>query len=254
MQGHGRFRRLAFNGGVVTHNDNRWIFTLPPGDAGYADAQIDDYGPQIRRRRQYPWFPGVRLSLRASFSHPSGILRGTAGFGFWNAPFGDPRVAWPALPQAVWFFYASPPGDLPLPRVGPGQGWFVATLDAGRLKAITLAPLAPLFLLLHQVPVLRRRTWPWLRRRLGISYAPLPLEMAVPHEYALEWRRTGCRFWVDGRLLWQTAQAPRGPLGFVCWLDNQYLVLGRNGRFRWGTLPILETQTMTISDLHLQRI
>ena len=48
-------------------------------------------------------------------------LRGTAGFGFWNYPFsvrGDPLM----LPEAVWFFYASPPSNMALIPGVPGWG------------------------------------------------------------------------------------------------------------------------------------
>jgi hypothetical protein len=153
----GAYRYLEMNGGFVETGPALRL-VLPPVAAGYADAQVDDYGlPSVKRRRDYLWQPGVRLSVKARFSHEAGALRGTAGFGFWNAPFGDPTVRWPALPQAVWFFYASAPSDLPLALSGPGQGWFAATIDAGQRSALALAPTAPLVLLLHQLPPLRRR-------------------------------------------------------------------------------------------------
>ena len=123
------------NGCVVTE-DSSLHFWLSPGDDGYADAQIDDYG-NCSRRRGFLWRAGVSLQLEARFSHQSGMLQGTAGFGFWNAPFADPTMKWPALPQAVWFFYASPPSDLPLPVYGEGQGWFVGTIDAGTKTAVS---------------------------------------------------------------------------------------------------------------------
>ena len=102
-------------------------------------------------RGQYPWSPGTRLRLRARFSHPPDQLIGTAGFGFWNAPFGDPTVRRPALPQACWFFFASAPTDLPLAPAGPGRGWFAATMDATGGSALALIPLAPALLLLNQI-------------------------------------------------------------------------------------------------------
>ncbi|MCA9970401.1 MAG: hypothetical protein KC425_09315 [Anaerolineales bacterium] len=244
-----RYRILALNGGRVTGNGG-WRFDLPVVAEGYADAQIDDYG-RSATRRAYPWGPGTRLRLRARFSHAAGELVGTAGFGFWNAPFGDPTVRWPALPQAAWFFYASAPTDLPLPAAGPGRGWFAATLDATTPAALSLAPLAPLALLLHQVPAVRRRLWPWIRRRLGISFAPLPGVMTAWQAYELAWTGRGVVFWVNGRVVLQTPHAPRGPLGFVCWLDNQYLVATPTGRLGWGTLPVPAPQWMEVADLRL---
>jgi hypothetical protein len=244
-------RYLEINGGFVEKGPSLWL-VLPPVAVGYADAQVDDYGlPSVRRRRDYPWRPGVTLRVKARFSHEAGGLQGTAGFGFWNAPFGDPTVRWPALPQAVWFFYASAPSDLPLALNGPGRGWFAATIDAGRPSALVLAPTAPLALLLHQLPPLRRRLWPFIRRCLGISFRPLPLAMTEWHGYELRWQKSGSTFLVDGQVVYQTPHAPRGPLGFVAWLDNQYMVVEINGRMRWGTLSTAETQWLELADLEI---
>lgn len=250
-----QWRRLEINGGQVSEMPH-WRFQLPPARRGYADAQIDDYGRtrQFHRwqpRRHYPWQPGVHLRLRACFSHAEGALVGTAGFGFWNAPFGDPTIPWPALPQATWFFYASEPSNLPLAEEGVGQGWFAATLDATTSRALVMAPLAPFVLLLNQWPRLRRVIWPKIRRRLAISFQPLPVAMTDWHEYELFWRAAGCEFRVDGRPILQTPHSPGGPLGFVCWLDNQYLVLTVDGRVRWGTLPVQESQWLAVKDLQI---
>ncbi len=243
------FRVLALNGGLVREG-LPLHFWLPPGDAGYADAQIDDYGNR-GGRRGFLWRPGVSLQVRARFSHEASVLRGTAGFGFWNAPFADPSVKGLTLPQAVWFFYASPPSDLPLPMTGEGQGWFVGTIDAGTKTAVSTIPFAPIFLLLNRYRAFRLRYWPVVRRRLSISFQPLHTKMTDWHQYRLDWRTDGCLFYVDGELVYQTAYSPRGPLGFVCWLDNQYMVLTRNGRFRWGTLPLAEEQWLEVADLEI---
>lgn len=226
---------------------------IPPTGRGYTDAQIDDYGlPHIRRRAQYPWRPGVSLHLSARFSHNNGALLGTAGFGFWNAPFGDPTVRGPALPQAAWFFYGSAPNDLPLAAQGPGRGWFAATLDAAAWPALRLIPLAPFVLLGNQWARFRRRVWPWVQRRLGISFAAIDGEMTAWHSYQLDWREEGCLFAVDGRPVLQTRHSPAGPLGFVCWIDNQYMVLRANGRFGWGALATTTPQWLEISELTFQ--
>ncbi len=250
------WRQLEINGGRVSRQPH-WQFYLPPTPHGYADAQIDDYGPgggrRRKSRRHYPWRPGVKLQLRARFSHPDGKLRGTAGFGFWNAPFGDPTVPWPALPQAVWFFYASEPSDLPLAPHGPGRGWFAATLDATPPHALAMLPAAPFILLANQFPRWQKRLWPGLRRQFSISFAPILADMTAWHLYELHWRPHGSSFFVDGAPVLQTPFSPRGPLGFVCWLDNQYMVLQGNGRFRWGTLPITTPQWLEVADLAITK-
>lgn len=248
-----RLRRLELNGGQV-RADPFWSLILPPTPKGYADAQIDDYGLASNGRGQYSWSPGTLLRLRARFSHPAEQLIGTAGFGFWNAPFGDPTVRRPALPQACWFFFASAPSDLPLAAAGPGRGWFAATIDAARSPALALIPLAPALLLLNQIAPLRRRIWPAIRRRLLISYAPVPASLQAWHEYTLSWTAAGCSFAVDGAPLLQTPYSPAGPLGFVCWLDNQYMVATATGRLRWGTLPTTSEQRLEVDGLNITRL
>lgn len=251
-----QFRLLRLNGGQVEGTADDFICRLPAGVNGYADAQVDDYGLIGRqaRRGRFRWSPGVHLSAQAQFSHEQDSLVGTAGFGFWNAPFADPTVRWPALPQAVWFFFASPPSDLPLAAQGAGRGWFAATLDAGRKTAVPLAPLAPLILLLNRLPALERRLWPMVRQRLAISYAPIPTAITDWHAYDLFWRPDGCAFAVDGQTILETAHSPRGPLGLVCWLDNQYMVATKNGRFRAGTLPLPTAQWLRLRQLRINAL
>ncbi|VAW30909.1 FIG01021316: hypothetical protein [hydrothermal vent metagenome] len=251
-----KFRRLEINGGHVVgkrpfpHTPLK--LQLPTCPTGYTDAQIDDYGG--RRRAAYSWQRGTHLQLTARFSHEADNLVGTAGFGFWNAPFGDPTLPWPALPQATWFFFGSPPNDLPLANKGAGRGWYAATLDATRWQAISLLPLAPPVLLLNQFGALRQKVWPWVQNRLQISFQPIAETMADWHEYQLDWRESGCDFWLDGRLIHHTPFSPRGPLGFVCWIDNQFMVAKPNGRLRWGTLPIKTPQFLELSSLHIESI
>lgn len=250
-----QFRVLALNGGQITGDMAEFICRLPSVAAGYADAQIDDYGwgEGSRRHGRFLWTPGVRLQLQARFSHDEAALLGTAGFGFWNAPFGDPSVRRPALPQATWFFFASAPSDLPLAADRPGRGWFAATLDAGRKTAVCLAPLAPAILLLNRLPVLEKRLWPMVRRQLAISFAPVPATMTDWHNYELQWRRDGCTFLLDGQTMLETGHSPRGPLGFVCWLDNQYMVATKKGRFRAGLLPTPTEQWLHVRKLTITR-
>ena len=246
------FRRLELNGGRVIRT-NTWQLLLPPTAAGYADAQIDDYG-EAGGREQYPWRPGMYLSLRARFAPGEGRLLGTAGFGFWNAPFGDPTVKRPALPQAAWFFYASPPSDLPFPPDEPGVGWFAATIDAAAPRALATVPFAPAVLLLNQLRRLRSLVWPPVRRALGISHASLPQKMTAWHQYELRWLARGCTFLVDGEVVLSSTYSPRGPLGFVCGLETQYMVATPRGRLRWGTLKTTVTQQLEITDLELRPV
>ncbi len=245
-----RLRHLQLNGGLV-RREPHWRLILPPTHSGYGDAQIDDYGLQENGRPNYPWLPGTTMRLRARFSHAVDQLIGTAGFGFWNAPFGDPTMRWPALPQATWFFFASQPTDLPLASEGPGRGWFAATIDASEAAAKALIPAAPVILLLNQFSSLRRQIWPGVRRRLKISYAPIAEPVETWQRYTLSWRSDGCSFLIDDTMVLETPSSPRGPLGFVCWIDNQYMIATRRGRFGWGVLPTENEQVLEVDDLQI---
>ncbi len=74
------------------------------------------------------------------------------------------------------------------------------------------------------------------------------------HTYRLDWQSEGCTFIVDGESILRTSASPGGPMGFVCWLDNQYLVVTVRGRFRWGTMPTAEEQSLFIRNLWLNII
>jgi hypothetical protein len=117
-----------------------------------------------------------------------------------------------------------------------------------------LAPLAPLVLLLNQFAGLRRKIWPWVQRQLQISFQPIQHSMTEWHDYKLIWRKSGCDFLVDGRLIHQTPFSPCGQLGFVCWIDNQFMVATANGRFRWGTIPVQSPQFLEVDGLQIEPI
>ena len=227
----------------------------------YSDAQIDDY--HHLSRRGFRWHPPLKLTVRARFSHPVAgdgprdgapaerELRGTAGFGFWNDPFLMTGTRRPALPRAIWFFYSSPPSNMKLDIAVPGHGWKAATIDALRPVSLVLAPLAPAAALLMNIPALYRVIWPPIQRAINVQEALTVADMTEWHTYAIRWGIERSTFCVDGEPLLENVPSPRGPLGFVMWLDNQYLVATPQGRIRWGLLDAparqwLESECLTI--------
>lgn len=246
-----RWRRYLTGSGTLEESAATLRFVTTDTTARqYSDAQLDDYrgfpGQKLIRN------PPLRLTVRARFSAPDGELRGTAGFGFWNYPLllFEPRL--PRLPRAIWFFYAAPPANMQLDLRTPGYGWKAATIDTQRPAALALLPTAPLAVLLMQAAPLYRALWPPIQRAVGVAEALVPAALTEWHTYTLEWGRRRSRFLVDGRVVLADAPSPRGPLGFVIWLDNQYLVVTPQGRFGWGLLDIPGRQWMEVEQLAIE--
>jgi len=216
----------------------------------YSDAQIDDYRGRLRRR--FPWRPPLRMTVRARFSHPSGILRGTAGFGFWNDPFLMTGGRLPALPRAVWFFYGSPPSDMKLDLEVSGWGWKAATIDATSPQALLWAPLAPVLVPLMNLRALYRRLWapgPRAPRGPGARDAAGSAERpghgpGGPGGGGRRGAGRGCV--VGGR-----RGAPRAA-GGVMWMDNQYMVATPWGRLGWGLLDVPGAQWMEVEEVMIR--
>jgi hypothetical protein len=219
-------------------------------DGVYTNAQIDDY--QGLSRGRFPWRPPLTLTVRARFSHPAGELRGTAGFGFWNDPFLMTGLRVPTLPRAIWFFFASSPADMRLDLHTPGRGWKAITIDALRWRFAALLPAAPVAIPLMNLRPLYRALWPVAQRAMGVSEALLDVEMTDWHTYSLAWGRERARFWVDGELALDSGTPPRGPLGFVMWIDNQYAIVTPWGRFGYGLLDVPGQQWMEVAVLVLE--
>lgn len=226
-------------GSVGLHDDGVRLELAEDDSQRYSDAQLDDYHLNGVMR----WRPPLRMKVRARFSHPQATLRGTAGFGFWNDPFGmtkmGQRVAWLPrlrLPQAVWFFFASPPSNMALATGVPGFGWKAATIDADNLTAKVLLPLAPFGMLACRVPIAYRLLWQMAQRVLKIDEALLPVAMDVWHTYSFVWDAESVSFMADDTEIFRTRFAPRGPLGFVAWIDNQYMVATPQGQLRNGVI------------------
>ncbi|MGC9347705.1 MAG: hypothetical protein ACP5JG_06175 [Anaerolineae bacterium] len=230
--------RTSSGGEATQDSEGRWQLTIPEGPGGrYRLAQLDDY-TAARRRDALPWTPPVALSLRARVSAPD--LPGTWGFGWWNDPFsvqlgfGGSGRRLPALPNAAWFFYASPPNHLAFSGDHPAQGFLGATFAAPRLPFPLLALGMPLLPLLAW-PVTARLLRKLIGRIITEDAQALDVDVSSWHTYELAWREDEVRFRIDGETRFTTKVVPRGPLGLVLWIDNQYIAFPPDGRLRFGT-------------------
>ena len=220
----------------------------------YSNAQITDY---TYRDFRFAWRPPLRMTVTARASAGADALRGTAGFGFWNHPFSPDVQAhrFFHLPQAVWFFFGSPPNAMQLAHGVPGHGWKAATLDAGRRAALALAPFAAPAVLLMQSRRIYDAIYPRIQRALAIHEHVLPgAWLAEWHTYTLEWRADGSRFWVDDVPVFSTPAAPRGALGFVAWIDNQYAIVTPQGRFGAGVIAVEQPQSLWLREVVIETL
>ncbi|MCB9135051.1 MAG: hypothetical protein H6636_06470 [Anaerolineales bacterium] len=227
-------------------------FGLPPGPSRqYRLAQADDYYGLPRAR--FPWQPPVTFNVRARASHVA--IPGTWGFGLWNDPmslslgFGSARK-FPALPNAVWYFFASSENALSLRDDLPSHGALAATFCAPNLPAWLLASgglALPLLFFRPLARVLRRLTAKVVQQ----DAVALPLDPTKWHTYAFTWMRERVTFEVDGAQVLDTSISPRGPLGLVIWVDNQFAAWQPDGALQWGVLEGKTAYEIQIEDLNI---
>lgn len=240
-------KALELGGGRVEHYPERVRLLRPATSTTiYSDAQIQNYAAEMPN--QAP----LTLTLRAAFSHPADELRGTAGFGFWNHPF-SPASARLAFPKAAWFFFGSPPHNLPSALDVIGHGFKAATLDATHWPFFALLPTAPIGFLLMRVPALYRRLWPIAQRAIKVSEAVIPADITQIHTYRLTWEAERLTFWIDDTLIHTSPFSPTGRMGFIAWIDNQYAIVTPQGRFGWGLLEDAKAQWLDLYDLRIER-
>lgn len=242
QRGESTFRPYLVGGGRVEEDGAvRRLVVDSAGTRRYVDAQLDDYTGLSRKR--FRWQSPLRLQVRARLSPE---IRGTAGFGFWNDPFNPAAWSLPRLPDALWFFYGSPPHDMALVPGVPGHGWKAAVVHAARPGTLAWG-----------LPMLPAMIWAGLtgrtgnagrifRRLLEAHEAPVDADMGAWHQYVLDWGLREVRFAVDGLQVLCAPVALRGPLGFVAWIDNQYMVLTPRGQFKWGLLEVTVPQWLEI--------
>ncbi len=247
---------LELGGGRVDGTSvNDYMLSLPPDCEHYADAQIDDY--RSLPRSEFRWRPPLHLELnaRASSSQPSGTL----GFGLWNDPFsmilgqGAAEQRIPALPQAAWFFYGSPPNDLSLGGRSPGAGWLAMTMRSRRIPTPLIAPPLLLAWLLAQIQPLRAPLFKIARSIVRVEACEVGVPMDDWHRYAIEWLPEQIEFHVDGRLVMAASLTLRIPLGFVAWIDNQYLIASPAAGLRFGVLSTVAEQWLELKGLSIRK-
>jgi len=218
----------------------------------YSLAQLDDYMHLTRRR--FPHQSPLSLSLEARLSRAD--PPGTWGFGLWNDPFsmgllaGGVKRLLPVLPNAAWFFYGSEENSLSLRDDLTGCGFHVKTFCSPLLPSvfsILALPLVPVLLVPSAVRLLRKL----LRAVVKEDAKSLTVDATGWHAYRLIWQRNAVSFEVDGEMVHQTHISPKGRMGVVIWIDNQYLSFNSVGKLRYGISEIYSEQWLEIQRLWL---
>lgn len=242
----------GLGGGEVTNQGkDHYRLSMPEGTKGlFRLAQLDDY--MHLPRRQFPWQPPLSISLQARSSRPE--IPGTHGFGLWNDPFNfkvgfGSRQILPALPNAAWFFFASPPNYLSFRDDLPADGPLAATFRSPRIlmwlgiPALVGLPL----LLISPISRLVRKIASRVVRQDAVQ---LDVDSTKWHSYRIEWKLENVSFFLDEQLVLTTEITPHGSLGFVLWIDNQFAAWTPKGQMKYGTLPSpsgwLEVKNLTI--------
>ena len=246
----GQWKVHASSGAQAAQSgDGRWRLLIPPGEAHYRVAQVDDYSGLPRGR--FPQAAPFALQLRARVS--AADLPGTWGFGLWNDPFGmglgqGAGLRLPALPNAAWFFYASPPNYLALRESHPAQGFLAAVFCSVRIPGVLMLPAAPGLGLLAW-PAAARLIRRLAARLVQEDAAGLKLDPTGWHTYRIEWRKESAIFGVDGATVFESTISPQGRLGLVIWVDNQYAAFPPDGRIRAGVLGSEQAAWMEVEQV-----
>ena len=230
-----------------------WHLEIPAGPKRrYRLAQIEDY--TSLRRKDYPWQAPLHLSLRARAS--SVEIPGTWGFGLWNDPYGmslfpDIRLfSLPALPNAAWFFFASPHNYLSFRDDLPAHGALAATFRSPHWSGLQTALSA------HALPFLvfppSARFYRQLAQRfIQEDSTDLAVDPRLWHTYEISWKTDSVAYQVDGIIVLETKVSPLGPLGLVIWVDNQYAAFPPDGRITWGALENPIPAWIEVTDIRL---
>jgi hypothetical protein len=72
------------------------------------------------------------------------------------------------------------------------------------------------------------------------------------HTYTIDWLADGVTFAVDAQVIHQSPLAPRGPLGFIAWIDNQYALVTPQGQFGFGLLPVPHKQVLILEHIRIE--
>ena len=230
----------------IEKTSHGYLLRIHKGDSRhYRDAQLADYSGLSRRK--FPHHSST-ISLRARASSDS--IPGTWGFGLWNDPFGlslgfgGSPFRLPALPNAIWFFHASKENYLSFRSTqgNPANGFLVQVFRSPRFHPL-------LFAAGLTFPFSRKVTRTLLGHIVEEDGSVLSVDVTQWHAYSFEWSPKRTVFWVDDIQVFESQVSPRGPLGLVIWVDNQYAAFTPEGKIGFGVLENPEPAWLEIENI-----
>jgi hypothetical protein len=240
---------------VIQTDLDGWRLEIPAGpQGGYRLAQLDDYTQQTRGR--FPWEPPFSLALSARAS--DNLIHGTWGFGLWNDPFsfsmgfGGGVRRLPALPNAIWFFFAAPQNYLSLRDDLPTNGNLAAIFRSPILPSYLRIP-GIIFLPLILLPPVARLFRRLARRIIQQESVSFVVDLTEWHRYKLVWESQRVCFTLDNHEILMSSLSPNAPLGLVLWIDNQFMAWSPNGHLDYGNLETLLPAWVEVKELHLEQ-
>jgi len=252
----GVFQREIHGGRVIKETEEVYRLFLPELNAGtYGLSQLDNYSHLARQK--FPYYPPIALQIEAKAGGKD--LRGTWGFGLWNDPFsagfgaGGMSKWLPVLPNAAWFFFASPPNQLSLRSNLPGSGFHLKTFRSALLPSflsLLAIPAAPLLFWKVTARIIRRFV------KVFIQEAAFSPEIDVDdwHRFQIIWAADKVDFLIDDGETFTTSISPCGRLGLVIWIDNQYFYWNPKGKPGFGSLSTYKDQAIFIRNLNISQI
>lgn len=234
--------------------DQIYRLSIPAGRKGkYRWAQFDDY--LDKPRKKFEWKTPTSLSVEARCDNSNHL--GTWGFGFWNDPFntslgvkGSVRRL-PVLPNCAWFFFASHHNYLSFEDKLPAQGFLAATFSSPTIPSIFFAPTLPF------LPLLISKHFAQCARRVLAGFVKqdallIDIDVTQWHTFQIDWHAHQAQFLIDDQIILSTTISPKGKLGIVIWVDNQFAAFKPDGQISFGTLASQEATTLELKNLVLK--
>ncbi len=94
----------------------------------------------------------------------------------------------------------------------------------------------------------------WLAyHTLSMGDGLIDTDMTGWHTYSLHWRREVALFQMDGKEVYQVANPPMLPLGFVAWMDNNCASMTPAGGLETEQLAVPHRQWLEIDYIEIAR-